>query len=206
MELMLQAPPSLRRQKQFRYDLVDVTRQVLSDLFIPIREKFANAYYSEQGFDVVQRYGKLLLNLIASMENVLATHENFLLGNWIQSARANSEDPEIQSIFEFNARNQVTLWGPNGQITDYASKQWAGLVGTYYQARWELFVQIVLKSYKTGTSFSQEEFNQLVLETVEKPWQHSKHSFPVIPKGDSFEVCTEVFRKYVRPKAIDETH
>lgn len=24
------------------------------------------------------------------------------------------------------ARNQITLWGPNGEIKDYANKQWAG--------------------------------------------------------------------------------
>ena len=29
---------------------------------------------------------------------------------------------------EFNARNQVTLWGPNGEINDYAAKSWGGLV------------------------------------------------------------------------------
>ena len=29
-------------------------------------------------------------------------------------------------MFEYNARNQITLWGPNGEIVDYANKQWAG--------------------------------------------------------------------------------
>ena len=31
-------------------------------------------------------------------------------------------------LYEYNARNQITLWGPDGQIVDYANKQWAGKV------------------------------------------------------------------------------
>jgi hypothetical protein len=30
--------------------------------------------------------------------------------------------------YEYNARNQITLWGPRGEIVDYANKQWAGMV------------------------------------------------------------------------------
>lgn len=29
-------------------------------------------------------------------------------------------------LYEYNARNQITLWGPNGEIIDYANKQWSG--------------------------------------------------------------------------------
>ena len=31
-----------------------------------------------------------------------------------------------EKLFEYNARNQITLWGPNGEIKDYANKQWSG--------------------------------------------------------------------------------
>ena len=42
------------------------------------------------------------------------------------------------ALYEFNARNQLTLWGPDGQIMDYAGKQWAGLVADYYIPRWQV--------------------------------------------------------------------
>lgn len=29
-------------------------------------------------------------------------------------------------MYIINAKNQVTLWGPNGEIKDYANKQWSG--------------------------------------------------------------------------------
>jgi Alpha-N-acetylglucosaminidase (NAGLU). len=31
-----------------------------------------------------------------------------------------------KQLYEYNARNQITLWGPRGEIVDYANKQWAG--------------------------------------------------------------------------------
>ena len=36
--------------------------------------------------------------------------------------------------------SQVTLWGPNGEIDDYAAKNWAGLVQGYYLPRWQVGV------------------------------------------------------------------
>ena len=32
-----------------------------------------------------------------------------------------------KQLYEYNARNQITLWGPHGEIVDYANKQWAGM-------------------------------------------------------------------------------
>lgn len=32
-----------------------------------------------------------------------------------------------KKLYEYNARNQITLWGPRGEIVDYANKQWAGM-------------------------------------------------------------------------------
>jgi hypothetical protein len=32
-----------------------------------------------------------------------------------------------KQLYEYNARNQITLWGPRGEIVDYANKQWAGM-------------------------------------------------------------------------------
>jgi len=74
----------------------------------------------------------------------------------------------------FNAKNQITLWGPDGNINgnlhrkirfflifmiDYASKHWGGLVNSYYLHRWETFIDMA----KTGT-FNEAEFKRKLLE------------------------------------------
>ena len=48
-------------------------------------------------------------------------------------ARAWGQTAEEKNLMEFNARNLVTLWGPRGEIADYASKQWSGLIADYYR-------------------------------------------------------------------------
>ena len=59
----------------------------------------------------------LMVELLEDMETLLATNENFLLGNWLKAAKsipgASSDD---QKLYQYNARNQITLWGPNGEI------------------------------------------------------------------------------------------
>lgn len=58
-----------------------------------------------------------------------------MLGPWVAAARAAATSPAEADLLEFNARNQVTLWGPGAggpSIVDYARKQWGGLVRSYY--------------------------------------------------------------------------
>ena len=37
-----------------------------------------------------------------------------------------------KDLYEYNARNQVTLWGPTGNILDYGCKHWSALTKHYY--------------------------------------------------------------------------
>ena len=69
--------------------------------------------------------GLVFIDLLKDMEEILSTNKNFLLGPWLESAKALATNDEEKKIYEFNARNQITLWGPNGEILDYA--------GNYHQ-------------------------------------------------------------------------
>lgn len=62
-----------------------------------------------------------------------------MLGPWIAAARATASGQGAakqaeQDVLEFNARNQITEWGPGSRdsLHDYARKQWGGLVATYH--------------------------------------------------------------------------
>ena len=72
-----------------------------------------------------------LVTLIVSVQR-LATNRYFLLGVWLEDAKAipvgDQDTKEVSELYEFNARNQITLWGPNGEILDYATKQWSGIL------------------------------------------------------------------------------
>lgn len=63
---------------------------------------------------MMQRKRQQILMLVTAQKNYVKF--NLFLGNSLQEDK----------LYEYNARNQITLWGPKGEITDYANKQWAG--------------------------------------------------------------------------------
>ena len=65
----------------------------------------------------------VFLDLLEDLDRILATNKNFLLGPWLESAKALATNQQERKLYEFNARNQITLWGPDGQILDYGGYQ-----------------------------------------------------------------------------------
>jgi len=90
----------------YEHDLVDITRQFLQisadQLYINLR----SAYRKRQ----VPRFE--YLQLLDDMELILASGYNFLLGKWLEQAKRAAPNDEDRRNFEFNARNQITAWGP----------------------------------------------------------------------------------------------
>ena len=61
--------------------------------------------------------GKKLLDLLTDLDRVLATDSHFLLGRWIASARKLGLTTQEKTLYEYNARNQLTLWGPTANVS-----------------------------------------------------------------------------------------
>jgi len=99
-------------------------------------------------------------------------------------------------LLRFNSLNQITLWGPTGEIIDYATKQWSGLVSNYYKPRWVLFISHLNDSLATGKPFNKTEFNLDVLNNVEIPFTRSSRIFTRNAPGNSVAVCTRIYRKW----------
>ncbi|KAJ3472223.1 hypothetical protein NLG97_g11175 [Lecanicillium saksenae] len=131
----------LFKNEAYRYDVADWTRQVLANAFEETYNKLV-AKYKSNNTRGVKCAGSKLQAILKTMDFVLDTNVNFRLATWIKAARKSGGD--AADFFEYNARNQVTLWGPNGEIQDYASKQWSGLVGDYYAQRWQMFVDYLV--------------------------------------------------------------
>jgi alpha-N-acetylglucosaminidase len=132
--------PPLWDSPTFRYDIVDVTRQVLSNAFTEKYHTFVQSYNSSANYNT-SCGGNDLLTLLESLDAVLSTNKHFSLSTWLASARSFAHTANMTAYYEYNARNQITLWGPNGEINGYASKVWGGLVRSYYLPRWKIFLQ-----------------------------------------------------------------
>ena len=153
---------ALYNSPSYQYDLVDWTRQVLANSFQGAYLDLMAAYNASKP---VQSYGNKLQEILISLDMILNTNTNFQLSTWTDAAKKTAKDAGADpKFFDYNARNQITLWGPTGQIEDYAAREWAGLVGGYYAQRWNLFVKYLEKTPVT-------KYNQTVFATELKAWE-----------------------------------
>lgn len=109
---------------------------------------------------------------------------NIIASNWPQCPCFHYQKEKTQ--YEWNARNQITLWGPKGEILDYATKQWNGMVGDYYKPRWKTFIDELQSSLDSGKRFNQTVYNNDVFTSVEEPFTFSTKKYPDIPSGKNF--------------------
>lgn len=126
----------------------------------------------------------MLIELFDDLEKILDSSENFRLGKWIEDAKLLGTNKQEENLYEYNARNQITLWGPNGEIRDYANKQWSGVIVDYFKPRWDIFLKALYESIETEQKLNQTEINQIIFEQVEKPFTLSNKYYPVNPQGN----------------------
>lgn len=185
----------------WQYDCVDLTRQVLANTFRDIYAQFDAAYsayaaHKTYTVDQLKSLGSALLTLIGDIDEILATNPNYLLGTWIQSALSWADTPDQALHYQFNARNQITLWGPDGQITDYATKHWADLVRSYYQPRWTLFITSVLQAVYAGREFDAARYRGELLQ-LEQKWNRENTTYATTPTGNTLQVAYKLAAKYL---------
>ncbi|EGO28130.1 glycoside hydrolase family 89 protein [Serpula lacrymans var. lacrymans S7.9] len=170
LKLLLQArqeASALSNIPEFQYDVVDVTRQLLANRFIDLYTSLIDTFSStSSSSSAVSAAGAPLLALLQDLDSVLLTDTHFLLARWISAARnwTHGDNATYAAYLEYNARNQVTLWGPRGEVNDYASKQWGGLVGTYYVQRWETFVGYLAGSKENATVYNVSAVADMMLD------------------------------------------
>ncbi|KAJ5153536.1 uncharacterized protein N7482_010014 [Penicillium canariense] len=192
--------PALWTNPAYRLDMVDVTRQVMANAFIPLYRSLVSTWNtSNAGQDTLSRKGEQMIQLLSDLDAVLLTSSHFRLSTWINSARAWAHGNDSQASFlEYNARNQITLWGPTGQIADYASKQWSGVVSSFSIPRWQIFIKY-LKSMPPA-SFNATELTAQLMD-FELHWQHEKWEKPD-PSGEAEDLEKVLGRVYSRWPSI----
>ncbi|XP_034050291.1 alpha-N-acetylglucosaminidase-like [Thalassophryne amazonica] len=200
-KLFIEEAPSLMSKETFQYDLVDVTRQAIELLTISFYHSIVDAFQRKNLTELMAAGSVLVLDLLPELNRLLNTNRNFLLGVWLERARSLSVDEKEAQLYDMNARNQLTLWGPDGEILDYANKEWGGLIEDYYAQRWGLFVQTLVKCLNSGQPFDQDAFNKAVFQ-IEKGFIYNGRKYPTKPQGDPYETAHRIFLKYY-PQALN---
>ena len=138
---MLSLSNRLAENNNYRYDLVDVMRQVMADYGKQTLDSIANTNVAATRRTISKRF----LQLILDQDTLLGTRTEFRLGRWIEMARALGQTDEEKALYEKNARMLLTTWGDRaqcetGKLHDYANREWQGLLSSYYYPRWAGFV------------------------------------------------------------------
>ncbi|CAK7330911.1 unnamed protein product [Dovyalis caffra] len=90
------------------YDMVDLTRQVLSKLANQVY-KDAMIAFQRKDARALNLHGQTFLQLIKDIDVLLASDDNFLLGTWLESAKKLALNLNDMKQYEWNARTQVTM-------------------------------------------------------------------------------------------------
>ncbi|KAL7288863.1 hypothetical protein TKK_0016835 [Trichogramma kaykai] len=179
----------------YRHDLVDITRQSLQITADFIYGDIVKAFEAKNVTELAEHSSRLL-ELFDDLEEILASSPDFLLGRWLDEARKAAPDAYMRANHEFNARNQITLWGPNGEIVDYANKQWSGVVADYFRPRWAIFLEALQRALRTGDKFSAQKVKRLIFREVELPFSYSTKEYPTQPIGDSEQIAMKLYSKW----------
>ena len=190
---LLAAGDELKAIDTFRFDLVNVARQVLSNHSNALQRKVAEAYRAKDS-KAFRKASDDFLGLLMDIDELLATREEFLLGKNLKDAKRWGTTPQEKAIFEWNARRVVTLWG-TGHLNDYARKEWSGMISGYYHARWKWYLDKMAKSLETNKPFDNQGFRRDLRKWMVE-WSDAKESYPSEPTGESVVVAKKLWKKY----------
>lgn len=145
----------LGHNPHYLHDLVDITRQAVAEAGRLEAKRFALA--AEQGNKAAyEASAKRFIDLILLQDSLLETMPHFTVSNWIGQARNAGAAPEMADAMEVDARTLVTTWGSRkasdeGQLHDYAHREWAGLLRDFYAPRWQLWFDVRLANWDSPT-------------------------------------------------------
>lgn len=161
-ELLLNSTTSSRTA--YMYDVVNIGRQVLSDYFKEVRNRFTVAYQQKDKQRMLEE-GKEMITILNDLDLLLSSHSSFLFGKWIQDASRFGVDSEEVAYYRKNARCLLTTWGEKGTtLNDYANRSWSGLINGYYRTRWEMFIHDVYAAVEQDKPFDQKLFDRKMIE------------------------------------------
>ncbi len=209
--LLLQDADTLAVSKPYRFDIVDVQRQLMSNLGQAIHKKAAEAFLKRDKEAFALHSGRFL-EMLSDADRLLRTREEFNFDKWLTDARSWGRTEEEKNLLEKDATALVTIWGADGDpiIFDYSWREWTGLISGYYLPRWQQFYAMLQEHLDNGTEYKEEGLPQVYgreafranefydrladweLAFVARP---NKARMP-ITEGDELEIVRKLFAKY----------
>ncbi|QKW07518.1 alpha-N-acetylglucosaminidase C-terminal domain-containing protein [Streptomyces sp. NA04227] len=184
---LLAVPGPLRSSTAYRYDLVSVARQVLDNGSRTLLPRI-KAAYDAKDLPEFRKLTSRWLDLILLTDELVGTVPAYLLGPWIESARAAGADADEQRAFVADAKQVLTTWGnkalSEADLHDYCNRGWQGLLGDFYHGRWKRYFATLDRALTTGTQPEKIDWY-----AHESDWIASDRRYAVTPVGDPYALA-----------------
>ena len=195
--------PNLLKSDGFRYDLADVCRQVLAErarVILPLCKKAVERGNKKE----LAKYSAQFLALFPLTADILATHEDFLLGNFLRGAAKRA--PENEKEMTQPLRRLVTTWSKNiTSLNDYAHRQLSEMMSSYYFLRWQAFFNHLIGGGQEGSAKETVVTNNgervvsvirdnKSVETIERDFPSADIPLLTTPKGDIIKLAEKALK------------
>lgn len=210
---LLKDADKLAVSKPYRFDIVDVQRQMMTNLGQLVHKKAAEAFVAKDRA-AFTLHSRRFLELLSDMDELLYTRSEYSFDKWLTEARSWGETKKEKDLMERDATSLVTIWGADGdpRIFDYSWREWAGLINGYYLPRWQKFYTMLQGHLDAGTDYQEEGlplaygredfrandfYNQLADWELAYVVQTDKARTPVT-RGDELVITRRLFDKYLK--------
>lgn len=210
--LLLDEADRMKDSKPYRFDIVDLQRQILTNLGQVMHKRAAGAFQKGNREQFLLHSGRFL-ELMHDVDVMLRTREEYSFDKWLTDARSWGTTEEEKNLLEKDATALVTIWGGDGdpRIFDYSWREWSGLIENFYMKRWKMFYDEMLGYLDRGEKYSEEglplaygreAFRANDLYSRMGDWElefvstYGKARTPVT-EGDEIEITKALYRKYL---------
>ena len=189
--LMVEASHEVKANDNFRYDLVDVTRQAIAEQARYVYDEVVAAYKAKDRkmFDYTT---KRFLDILLQQDRLLSSMPDFMVGGWIRSARNLGQNEQERNHYEWNARVQITTWGNRsaaeyGGLREYAHKEWNGVLADFYYPRWKAYFEAL------AATLDGKPMKDIDFYAMDEKWTLQHNVYPYEAQGDAVEFSQTAF-------------
>lgn len=211
-KLLLEESDKLGASKPYRFDLIDLQRQIMTNLGQVIHKRAADAFRKKDRKNFLLHSNRFL-ELMHDTDVLLRTREEFNFDKWLADARSWGTTESEKNLLEKDATALVTIWGADGdpRIFDYSWREWSGLIENFYLKRWKMFYDEMLGYLDRGEEYVEEGLPQVygreafranALYNKMADWEmnfvstYNKARTP-ITQGDEIKTAKRLFKKYL---------
>ena len=163
VENIMEDYDQLSDSESYLYDVAALLKQLLQNSQLTYYRNFESAF-NNGDLETFNINAEKFLGAIELTDQIAATQQDDLLGEWIGKAKDRSEgyDDYTKDMFEFNAKALITTWGGRNSartLGDYAYRQYAGLESDYVLPRWEKYLDNKRSALEGETTYTEISYD-----------------------------------------------